>query len=61
MAVQTGFSINPPPAKPGKVILALDVASMEKAQIDALTGEAEVHASGLKDDFDMGGSEVKAV
>ena len=61
VAVQTGFSINPPPAKPGKVILALDVTSMEKEQIDALTGEAEAWASGLKDAFDIGGYDVKAV
>ena len=39
MAVQTGFSVNPPPAKPGKVILNFDVTSMEKEQIDSLIGE----------------------
>ena len=61
MAVQTGFSINPLPAKPGKVILALDVTSMEKEQIHALTGEVKAHASGLKEGFDIGGYDVKAV
>ena len=61
MAVQTGFSIHPPPAKPGKVTLNADVTSMEKEQIDALTGEATAYASGLKDGFDMGGCDAKAV
>ena len=61
MAVQTGFGIHPPPAKPGKVILNFDVTSMEKDQIDALTGEVNAGASGLKDGFDMGGYDVKAV
>lgn len=61
MAVQTGFSIHPPPAKPGKVILALDVTGMEKEQIDALMGEVNACASGLTEGFDIGGYEVKAV
>ena len=49
MAVQTGFGIKPPAAKLGKVILALDVTGMERAQIDALKGEVNAYASGLKD------------
>ena len=61
MAVQTGFRIHPPPAKASKVILNLDVTSMEKGQIDALTGEVKACASGLKDGFAMGGCEEKAV
>ena len=61
VAVQTGFSIHPPAAILGKVILALDVTSMEKEQIDALTGEVKAYGSGLKDGFDIGGYEVKAV
>lgn len=61
MAVQTGFSINPPLGKPGKVILNFDVTSMVKEQIDALIGEAKAYASGLKDGFDIAGYEVKAV
>ena len=34
---------------------------MEKEQIDALIGEATAYASGLKDGFDIGGYDVKAV
>lgn len=61
VAVQIGFNINLPPAKPGKVILALDVTSMEQEQIDALIGDVKACASGLQDGFDIGGYEVKAV